>query len=120
MRKETIWRVQAHWRVGDESRSYAPVLLTSRRDAERAADEMRDTLSHFVGLEVSVEQVLAEQAATGSQARDRSPVIHASTTQPLQTVCGADADTTSAVLHIDFFDLTFPRACPNCVRLLTQ
>ena len=49
------WQVQAHWVVGDDARSYAPVHAATRGEALRLADEMADTLSHFVGLEIRIE-----------------------------------------------------------------
>ena len=56
MTSPTGWRVQAHWLDGDRPRSYAPVHAGTRDEALRIADEMADTLSHFVGLEIRIEQ----------------------------------------------------------------
>jgi hypothetical protein len=49
------WTVQAHWSVGGDQRSYSPVRASTRAAARRLADEMAETLSHFVGLEIRIE-----------------------------------------------------------------
>lgn len=50
------WQVQAHRLLGDRSQSYAPVHSATRADALWLADEMADTLSQFVGLEIRIER----------------------------------------------------------------
>ena len=57
MKQRTSWRVQAHWRVGTEQRSYDPFYVSSERKAWKAAREVTETLSHFVDLVVTVEEV---------------------------------------------------------------
>lgn len=49
------WTVQAHWSDGADRRSYAPVRTATRDEARRVADEMVETLSHFVDLEIRIE-----------------------------------------------------------------
>ncbi len=55
MRATANWTVQAHWTVGGDRRSYAPVTAATLDEARRLADEMAETLSHFVGLEIRIE-----------------------------------------------------------------
>ena len=57
MTDERGFTVQAHWVVGDDERSYAPVAVSTRDEARRVAEEMAETLSHFVGLEILIEPV---------------------------------------------------------------
>ena len=54
---EWRWRVQASWRVGDETKSYSPVFEDSQAAAEATRRDMMDTLWHFVGLEVRIDRI---------------------------------------------------------------
>ena len=51
------WRIQAFWRVGDEIRNYRPFYVDSEAAAERTVVEMRDTLWHFIDLDIRVQRV---------------------------------------------------------------
>ena len=46
------WRVQATWTVGDQERSYQPVFVPTREEADRMAAEMAETLAHFPTLTI--------------------------------------------------------------------
>lgn len=59
------WRVQAHWIDGAERRSYAPVVVPSRAEAQLLAEEMAETLSHFVGLEISIDSISIDPIHAG-------------------------------------------------------
>ena len=57
MSRRTMWRVQAHWTVGGEERSYQPSYVTSQRAARRAVRSAKRTLAHFPTLWMSVDEV---------------------------------------------------------------
>jgi len=61
------WRIQAFWRVGDETLSYRPFYVDSEEEAERTVAEMRDTLWHFIDLDIRVQRV--DRAAADAEVR---------------------------------------------------
>jgi hypothetical protein len=72
------WRVQAHWTVDGEARSYRPVFASTREEAERLAEEVSGTLRHFPTLAVSVELVGqddADEECSPSPAV-KPPIVH--------------------------------------------
>jgi acyl dehydratase len=68
------WRVQAFWRVGDEVRSYRPVFENSEAEAERTVSEMRETLWHFVDLDIRVDRV--DRATADAEERRLADLDH--------------------------------------------
>jgi hypothetical protein len=57
MKSPWRWRIQAFWRVGEEIRFYRPFYVDSEEDAERTVAEMRETLWHFIDLDIRVQRV---------------------------------------------------------------
>jgi hypothetical protein len=62
---EQVWRVQAFWTVRDERKNYRPILCNGRDAAERTAEEMAVTLSHFPTLEIVVAPATEDDLAQG-------------------------------------------------------
>ena len=114
---ERLLRVQATWTVDSEPFSYAPIFVSTREHAEAEAAEIRRTLSHFPTLEVTLEEVTADEAVV-EQELLRSPKTEA---QPLHlvdtplsshTACGlSTASVNFAVAEI--FEIS-GAACPSC------
>lgn len=55
--------VQASWTVGDEQRSYIPLLVETEVEAISTAAEMQDTLAHFPTLSITLRIATAEEVA---------------------------------------------------------
>ena len=123
MNASTRWRVQTFWQAGDETRSYAPVFMATLDDAERAAAEIAQTLQHFVGLGIRVEEVDAKQAEAERQAIEAGraaapkPLIHILVEGRGEALCGASLDRFNAVLSADMFGLSDGEKCAACLKL---
>jgi hypothetical protein len=111
------WKVQARWTVDGEPRSYRSVYYESRRKAERAANDMANTLSHFPTLEMMIVPATAEEAAAAQ--RDEAAAIEALEPVPLHlmldaarqvTACGKEGNWSTR----DFWDVGDSLKCPEC------
>lgn len=117
-----MWRVQAHWLVGDEEREYRPTFVASRWKARRVVRRMRRTLSHFVGLVITVEQVdratadAAMAAHAAAVADEPLPTIHLGLEGLHSARCGEVSRFGHAMMAEDFFaEVADPsRRCERC------
>lgn len=115
------WRVQAHWTVGNDKKSYAPVFKTTREAAEVTAKEMRRTLSHFPTLDVRISEVeesraIEEEAEIAArQASSLNEWVHLrSEKQPSLTECGLQASATNWADKSMWTLVASDRRCPAC------
>jgi hypothetical protein len=117
-----MWRVQAHWMVGEEAREYRPTFVASRWQARAATRRMRRDLWHFVGLVITVEQVdrataetaMAEHAA--AVADEPLPTIHFGLEGMHSAKCGEVARVGHVMMAEDFFVevADSSRRCERC------
>ena len=124
MSGEPTWRVQAHWRVDTETRSYAPVFAASEAEALASADEIAATLAHFPTLEVRVERVDPAIAATEIEAqaeralRRKRPTLHVFNAAHTGTVCGVELDLANAAVTSDLLARSDGDKCSHCLSIL--
>ena len=113
------WRVQATWTVDGERRSYAPVFRDTEAEALREREGMEETLAHFPTLDVSVDEVRAEDAALEEAATEPAPlpddhVVHLMPAIGADvTACGLARGDFKAAAVAEIFDLADAR-CPAC------
>jgi hypothetical protein len=118
------WRVQAFWRVGTDQRSYAPVFVVTEAEARDVAADMAQTLSHFVDLDVRVDEVEADPVNADEQVNQLSrysasqPLLHALGDERSGTLCGVPIDTAHAALTADMLAQADGLKCPTCTELL--
>ena len=124
MKQRTSWRVQAHWRVGTEQRSYDPFYVSSERKAWKAASEVTETLSHFVDLVVTVEEVdraVADDHDREAEARRLAapkPTLHIRPLGDAAALCGATTDAENALATAEMFALArSEKKCSRCIEL---
>ena len=124
MSRRTMWRVQAHWTVGGEERSYQPSYVTSKRAAKQAVRSAKRTLAHFPTLWVSIDEVdraTAEAAIGAAETRraaaPRQPA-HVYGADRSAALCGAtwDGEGTFVLMEIDMLALSSGRKCPDCLE----
>lgn len=113
------WRIQAFWRVGTDMRSYAPVFAATESEAKDVASDMTHTLAHFVGLDVRVDEVDADDEATPlSHGLPARPLLHALNEDHSATLCGTSIDIANAALVADMLDQAHGLKCSTCTQLL--
>jgi hypothetical protein len=116
-------RVQAHWTVDGESRSYRPTFYASRRAAEQAAAEMSETLGHFPTLDIVITTATAEEAAAAQA--EAGAALDAGRRAPMHlmldpagkvTACGKTGNWST----LDFWDMGNAPKCPTCDAIAAQ
>lgn len=110
------WSVQATWTVGDDQRSYEPVVVRTKWGARREAAAMRRTLSHFPTLDVVIQK--ADSAAIGQPAMESGPLeVHlAESPSATQTVCGTAVEGLPALCHDPELLRRVARPCSACLH----
>ena len=125
MGQGVVWRVQAHWTVGSEARSYAPVFVASETEALATAEEIAATLAHFPTLEVRVEAIDgsaadAEIAQSGAQrGHIERLTVHLLSASGRGTVCGAEIDQANPAINADLLALSDGANCSRCQEALS-
>ncbi|MCB0979216.1 MAG: hypothetical protein H6513_14835 [Acidimicrobiaceae bacterium] len=125
MSRRTMWRVQAHWTVGGEERSYQPSYVTSQRAARRAVRSAKRTLAHFPTLWMSVDEVdrsTAEAAIAAAEARRAAAPqqpVHLYGADRSAALCGAtrEGDGAFILMEVDTLALSSSPKCPDCLEL---
>jgi hypothetical protein len=119
----TSWRLQAHWRVGDDERSYAPTYEHSRWRVRTTKREVTRSLSHFHDLRITVEPVDRAIAVAAEQERERSlastppPLLHLFDEAHVGPLCGVILGLPSVVMTLDMMELSTGERCAQCVAL---
>lgn len=117
------WRIQAHWRVGDEQKSYQPTYERSRWKARKTSREMAHNLSHFVDLRITVDRVdTAAAAAAESEhvrfvASIKPALLHLFDADHRSALCGAALDLQNILMTIDMMELSSGERCQRCAEL---
>lgn len=117
------WRIQAHWRVGDEHKSYQPTYEHSRWKARKASREMARNLSHFHDLRITVEPVDRAIAVAAERDRERSlastppPLLHLFDEAHVGPLCGVTLELPNALMTLDMMELSSGERCTRCVAL---
>lgn len=117
------WRIQAHWQVGDEQRSYKPTYVRTRLQARKVARDMARTLSHFVDLTITVDPVDRETADAARAETDRvlanirPALLHLFDAAHVGALCGTPVDERNALATADMQELSSGERCPRCAAL---
>lgn len=121
----TSWRLQAHWRVGDDERSYTPTYEHSRWGARKALREMARNLSHFHDLRITVEPVDRAIAVAAEQEHERRiastppPLLHLFDEADVGPLCGVTLELPNIVMTLDMMELSSGERCTRCLALAT-
>ena len=97
------WVVQAHWRVGEQERSYEPVWCESLQEARQARAAMIETLRHFVGLDVTIAETSGEALPADPTTAPRSSVTVHAAGKDGEPLCGALVDVGNSVIDMELF-----------------
>jgi len=120
------WKVQAHWRVGEEQRSYNPLYVRTRRQARKAAREISKTLWHFVDLVVTIDPVdraiadAAEAEREVALANRPQPLLHLYNASHDGALCGTAVDELNALATADMQELSSNDSCSRCAELASS
>ena len=120
------WRVQAHWRVDEEERSYNPFYVRTRRQARKAARELSETLWHFVDLVITIDPVdramadAAEVEREVALANTPRPLLHLYNELRDGALCGAAVDELNALATADMQELSSNDKCSRCADLASS
>ncbi|MEQ1699368.1 MAG: hypothetical protein ABMA25_04620 [Ilumatobacteraceae bacterium] len=120
------WRIQAHWRVGDEQKSYQPTYVRTRLQTRKAARDMARTLSHFVDLRITVDPVDRSTADDALAERDRvlanirPALLHLFDAAHVGALCGTPVDERNALATADMQELSSGPRCTRCAELASS
>lgn len=119
--RDERWTVQANWQVGGEARSYSPVVADTIEEAQRIAADMRETLSHFAELTITITQAEITSGGTIEEApAPLPPLLHVLDPAGTSTLCGATLNASNAGIAPDLLDHSAGARCERCMAVLPK